>query len=196
MQGSCLVTLLNLCVILIRYVLQVQHALSLPASREEGRDGVAALLGLANATQTREGRRRWNAHLVPSKQHGLPHKQPPVLPPGRYPVDLIHSTYLCQHLNVVSQVDVIESQCAVLHDKIAKTQDFETIRFAHDSFLNALLAQSFLLTKPVSFHFNLSFQRSSMSTTNIEVAVFLGQPLFASNHGTVSSALQRHAEHK
>ena len=74
-------------------MLQVQHALSLPASREEGRDGVAALLGLANATQTREGRRRWNAHLVPSKQHGLPHKQPPVLPPGRNPVDLIILSY-------------------------------------------------------------------------------------------------------
>ena len=182
-------------------MLQVQHALSLPASREEGRDGVAALLGLANATQTREGRRRWNAHLVPSKQHGLPHKQPPVLSPGRYLVDLIYFfyiiyIYLCQPLNVVSQVDVIESQCAVLQDKIAKTQDFETIRFAHDSFLNALLAQSFLLTKPVSFRFDLSYQRSSMSTTNIGVVVFLGQPLFASNHGTVSSALQRHAEHK
>ena len=49
----------------------------------------------------------------------------------------------------VCQVDVIESQCSLLLDKISKTQDFETIRFAHDSFLNSLLAQSFLLTKPV-----------------------------------------------
>lgn len=49
------------------------------------------------------------------------------------------------------QVDVLESQFSQLLQQINSTRDFESIRLAHDHFLSNLLAQSFILLKPV-FH--------------------------------------------
>ncbi|CAB1339114.1 unnamed protein product [Coregonus sp. 'balchen'] len=48
-------------------------------------------------------------------------------------------------------VDVLESQFSQLLQQINSTRDFESIRLAHDHFLSNLLAQSFILLKPV-FH--------------------------------------------
>lgn len=48
------------------------------------------------------------------------------------------------------QVDVLESQFSQLLQLINSTRDFESIRLAHDHFLSNLLAQSFILLKPVS----------------------------------------------
>lgn len=50
----------------------------------------------------------------------------------------------------VYQVDVLESQFSQLLHQINSTRDFESIRLAHDHFLSNLLAQSFILLKPVS----------------------------------------------
>lgn len=50
----------------------------------------------------------------------------------------------------VCQVDVLESQFSQLLQQINATRDFESIRLAHDHFLSNLLAQSFILLKPVS----------------------------------------------
>ena len=50
----------------------------------------------------------------------------------------------------VFQVDVLESQFSQLLQQINSTRDFESIRLAHDHFLSNLLAQSFILLKPVS----------------------------------------------
>lgn len=50
----------------------------------------------------------------------------------------------------VCQVDVLESQFSQLLHQINSTRDFESIRLAHDHFLSNLLAQSFILLKPVS----------------------------------------------
>lgn len=47
------------------------------------------------------------------------------------------------------QVDVLESQFSQLLQQINATRDFESIRLAHDHFLSNLLAQSFILLKPV-----------------------------------------------
>lgn len=47
------------------------------------------------------------------------------------------------------QVDVLESQFSQLLQQINSTRDFESIRLAHDHFLSNLLAQSFILLKPV-----------------------------------------------
>ena len=49
-------------------------------------------------------------------------------------------------------MDVLEAQYSQLVEKINSTRDFESIRLAHDNFLTTLMAQSFLLMKPVSFH--------------------------------------------
>ncbi|XP_072348852.1 gamma-tubulin complex component 4 isoform X3 [Scyliorhinus torazame] len=49
------------------------------------------------------------------------------------------------------QVDVLESQFSQLLQEINSIRDFESIRLAHDHFLSNLLAQSFILLKPV-FH--------------------------------------------
>lgn len=51
---------------------------------------------------------------------------------------------------IVYQVDVLESQFSQLLHQINSTRDFESIRLAHDHFLSNLLAQSFILLKPVS----------------------------------------------
>lgn len=50
---------------------------------------------------------------------------------------------------VCAQVDVLESQFSQLLQQINSTRDFESIRLAHDHFLSNLLAQSFILLKPV-----------------------------------------------
>lgn len=47
------------------------------------------------------------------------------------------------------QVDVIESQYGLLLDKINSTRDFEAVKLAHEHFLAALLAQSFVHMKSV-----------------------------------------------
>lgn len=47
------------------------------------------------------------------------------------------------------EVDVLESQFSQLLQLINSTRDFESIRLAHDHFLSNLLAQSFILLKPV-----------------------------------------------
>ena len=48
------------------------------------------------------------------------------------------------------QVDVIESQYGGLLDTINSTRDFEAVKLAHEHFLAALLAQSFVHMKSVS----------------------------------------------
>lgn len=53
-------------------------------------------------------------------------------------------------LLLLPQVDVLESQFSQLLQQINSTRDFESIRLAHDHFLSNLLAQSFILLKPVS----------------------------------------------
>lgn len=50
---------------------------------------------------------------------------------------------------VCLEVDVLESQFSQLLQQINSTRDFESIRLAHDHFLSNLLAQSFILLKPV-----------------------------------------------
>ena len=45
---------------------------------------------------------------------------------------------------------MIESQYGILVDKINSMRDFEAICMAHDQFVSALLAQSFIHTKSVS----------------------------------------------
>ena len=57
-------------------------------------------------------------------------------------------THHRQHLSL--QVDVIESQYGLLLDTINSTRDFEAIKLAHEHFLAALLAQSFVHMKSVS----------------------------------------------
>lgn len=60
----------------------------------------------------------------------------------------------------IHQVDVLESQFSQLLQQINATRDFESIRLAHDHFLSNLLAQSFILLKPVS-RFSLLFYEFS-----------------------------------
>uniref|UniRef100_A0A8C5EEI5 Gamma-tubulin complex component n=1 Tax=Gouania willdenowi TaxID=441366 RepID=A0A8C5EEI5_GOUWI len=62
-----------------------------------------------------------------------------------------HMTFLIDNLQYYLQVDVLESQFSQLLQQINSTRDFESIRLAHDHFLSNLLAQSFILLKPV-FH--------------------------------------------
>ncbi|XP_071965450.1 gamma-tubulin complex component 4-like isoform X2 [Antedon mediterranea] len=57
--------------------------------------------------------------------------------------------FLLDNLQYYLQVDVLESQFSGLIQKIQSTRDFEEVRFAHDQFLASLMAQSFLLMKPV-----------------------------------------------
>lgn len=58
-------------------------------------------------------------------------------------------------LVVFIQVDVLEVQYSQLVEKINSTRDFESIRLSHDNFLTTLMAQSFLLMKPVSYESNI-----------------------------------------
>ncbi|XP_078678204.1 gamma-tubulin complex component 4-like [Branchiostoma floridae x Branchiostoma belcheri] len=62
-----------------------------------------------------------------------------------------HMAFLLDNLQYYLQVDVLETQFSQLVEKIQATRDFENIRLAHDQFLSSLLAQSFILMKPV-FH--------------------------------------------
>ncbi|KAI1889751.1 hypothetical protein AGOR_G00166160 [Albula goreensis] len=62
-----------------------------------------------------------------------------------------HMAFLVDNLQYYLQVDVLESQFSQLLHQINSTRDFESIRLAHDHFLSNLLAQSFILLKPV-FH--------------------------------------------
>uniref|UniRef100_A0A8C6TNN1 Gamma-tubulin complex component n=1 Tax=Neogobius melanostomus TaxID=47308 RepID=A0A8C6TNN1_9GOBI len=62
-----------------------------------------------------------------------------------------HMAFLIDNLQYYLQVDVLESQFSQLLAQINSTRDFESIRLAHDHFLSNLLAQSFILLKPV-FH--------------------------------------------
>uniref|UniRef100_A0A2K5DF17 Gamma-tubulin complex component n=1 Tax=Aotus nancymaae TaxID=37293 RepID=A0A2K5DF17_AOTNA len=62
-----------------------------------------------------------------------------------------HMAFLVDNLQYYLQVDVLESQFSQLLHQINSTPDFESIRLAHDHFLSNLLAQSFILLKPV-FH--------------------------------------------
>ncbi|XP_043961708.1 gamma-tubulin complex component 4 [Gambusia affinis] len=62
-----------------------------------------------------------------------------------------HMVFLIDNLQYYLQVDVLESQFTQLLQQINSTRDFESIRLAHDHFLSNLLAQSFILLKPV-FH--------------------------------------------
>ena len=43
-----------------------------------------------------------------------------------------------------------ESQYGILLDKISSTRDYEAVKLAHDHFLSALLAQSFVHMRSVS----------------------------------------------
>lgn len=62
-----------------------------------------------------------------------------------------HMAFLVDNLQYYLQVDVLESQFSQLLQQINSTRDFESIRLAHDHFISNLLAQSFILLKPV-FH--------------------------------------------
>uniref|UniRef100_A0A3B4A9G3 Gamma-tubulin complex component n=1 Tax=Periophthalmus magnuspinnatus TaxID=409849 RepID=A0A3B4A9G3_9GOBI len=62
-----------------------------------------------------------------------------------------HMAFLIDNLQYYLQVDVLESQFSQLLTQINSTRDFESIRLAHDHFISNLLAQSFILLKPV-FH--------------------------------------------
>ncbi|XP_056269260.1 gamma-tubulin complex component 4 [Pseudoliparis swirei] len=62
-----------------------------------------------------------------------------------------HMAFLIDNLQYYLQVDVLESQFSQLLQLINSTRDFESVRLAHDHFLSNLLAQSFILLKPV-FH--------------------------------------------
>ncbi|KAL9985958.1 hypothetical protein ACROYT_G000009 [Oculina patagonica] len=62
----------------------------------------------------------------------------------------MHMAFLVDNLQYYLQVDVLEAQYSQLLEKINSTRDFESIRLAHDHFITTLMAQSFLLMKPVS----------------------------------------------
>lgn len=62
----------------------------------------------------------------------------------------MHMAFLVDNLQYYLQVDVLETQYSQLVEKINNTRDFEAIRLAHDHFITTLMAQSFLLMKPVS----------------------------------------------
>ncbi|XP_031558122.1 gamma-tubulin complex component 4-like [Actinia tenebrosa] len=62
----------------------------------------------------------------------------------------MHMAFLVDNLQYYLQVDVLEAQYTQLIDKINNTRDFESIRLAHDNFITTLMAQSFLLMKPVA----------------------------------------------
>ncbi|XP_060567272.1 gamma-tubulin complex component 4-like [Ruditapes philippinarum] len=61
-----------------------------------------------------------------------------------------HMSFLVDNLQYYLQVDVIESQYGILVEKIKTTRDYEAVKLAHDHFLSALLAQSFVHMKSVA----------------------------------------------
>ncbi|XP_071512023.1 gamma-tubulin complex component 4-like [Diadema antillarum] len=60
-----------------------------------------------------------------------------------------HMAFLIDNLQYYLQVDVLETHFIQLLQKIESTRDFEAVRLAHDQFLVSLMAQCFLLSKPV-----------------------------------------------
>lgn len=62
----------------------------------------------------------------------------------------MHMAFLIDNLQYYLQVDVHETQYSQLVEKINSTRNFESIRLAHDHFITTMMAQSFLLMKPVS----------------------------------------------
>ncbi|RXM94212.1 Gamma-tubulin complex component 4 [Acipenser ruthenus] len=73
----------------------------------------------------------------------------------QWPLHILFTPAVLEKYNVMFRyllsVDVLESQFSQLLQQINSTRDFESIRLAHDHFLSNLLAQSFILLKPV-FH--------------------------------------------
>lgn len=61
-----------------------------------------------------------------------------------------HMSFLVDNLQYFLQVDVIESQYGILVEKVNNTRDYEAVKLAHDHFLSALLAQSFVHMKSVA----------------------------------------------
>lgn len=92
---------------------------------------------------------------------------------------------------IVLQVDVLESQFSQLLQQINSTRDFESIRLAHDHFLSNLLAQSFILLKPVSVqNKSLCIPDSVLCFwLNIHFICLPGVSLFEWNSGPVSQLL-------
>lgn len=62
----------------------------------------------------------------------------------------VHMSFLIDNLQYYLLADVIESQFALLLERTRTCNDFEAVQQAHDGFLTSLLAQSFLLMKPVA----------------------------------------------
>ncbi|ESN90925.1 hypothetical protein HELRODRAFT_182517 [Helobdella robusta] len=62
-----------------------------------------------------------------------------------------HMAFIVDNLQYYLQVDVIESQFSILFDKIQSSKiDFEEMLLAHETFLNSLLAQSFIHVNQVN----------------------------------------------
>lgn len=51
---------------------------------------------------------------------------------------------------LTQKADVLETQFVELENDIKKSKDFEQIRFSHDTFLNRIQYQSFMLNKTVT----------------------------------------------
>ncbi|XP_064474575.1 gamma-tubulin complex component 4-like [Ornithodoros turicata] len=64
----------------------------------------------------------------------------------------LHMSSLVESLQYYLQVDVVESQFAALVQRVQTTRDFEAIQQAHSCFLGTLLAQTFILLKPLHEH--------------------------------------------
>jgi len=58
--------------------------------------------------------------------------------------------FLVDNLQYYLQVDVLESQYAILQSAISVTKDFEQVQKAHTIFQTNVLSQTFLLTEEVS----------------------------------------------
>lgn len=85
-----------------------------------------------------------------------------------------------------TQVDVLESQFSQLLQQINSTRDFESIRLAHDHFLSNLLAQSFILLKPVSLTKKSFFYSSILLFINYSEAHYPCKE-YKSRHDATSS---------
>lgn len=85
----------------------------------------------------------------------------------------------------------MESQFSQLLQQINSTRDFESIRLAHDHFLSNLLAQSFILLKPVSVQNKPLCIPDSVFCfwLNIHFISLPGFSLFEWNSGPVSQLL-------
>ncbi|KAL0056051.1 hypothetical protein WJX82_007204 [Trebouxia sp. C0006] len=61
-----------------------------------------------------------------------------------------HMAYIIANLQIYVQVDVIEAQSSVLSQCIANAQDFSEAERAHETFMDAVVTQSFLDMKAIS----------------------------------------------